>query len=189
MQILFANWCSLLTKFTELTFLLPTTQPSIICLTDAWLTSSVSDPEISLDGNSLFSKWPYSAPSRRWSGYVGKIVPHAYSPCDRYDQPTSWNGGLSIFPSLTSYHGVTRLQKPIISRIRSAENPNIMRSEMVIVRMPHCDTEGRNSYNYLRDFYQIDFVHWKAYTSMWLGIDTTIQMQRFSFFDYAYISP
>ncbi len=116
-QMLFANGFSLLTKFTELTFLLPTSQPTIICLTETWLTPSVSEPEVSPDSYSLFSKWPCSAPSGRWSGYVGKIVP-AYSPCDRCDQPTWWNGGLSIFPSLTSYHGVTRLQKPILNRIR-----------------------------------------------------------------------
>ncbi len=43
--------------------------------------------------------------------------------------------------------------------IKSAENPNFKRFEIIIVQMPHWDAEGRsNSYNYLRDFYQTDYV-------------------------------
>ncbi len=54
MKILLANCCSLLPKFNELTLLLPATQPSVICVTETWLTPSVSEPEVTLDGYTLF---------------------------------------------------------------------------------------------------------------------------------------
>ncbi len=54
MKILLANCCSFFPKFNELTLLLPATQPSVICLTETWLTQSVSEPEVTLDGYTLF---------------------------------------------------------------------------------------------------------------------------------------
>ncbi len=46
------------------------------------------------------------------------VSPHAYSSSDRCDQCMCWNGRLPIFTSLTPYHSVTCLQKPMLNRIR-----------------------------------------------------------------------
>ncbi len=54
MTILLANCCSFFPKLNELTLLLPATQPLVICLTETWLTPSVSEPEVTLDGYTLF---------------------------------------------------------------------------------------------------------------------------------------
>ncbi len=54
MKILLANCCSFFPKFNELSSLLPASQPSVICFTETWLTPSVSEPEVTLDGYTLF---------------------------------------------------------------------------------------------------------------------------------------
>ncbi len=54
MKILLAYRGFLFPKFNELTLLLPATQPSVICLTETWLTPTVSKPEVTLDSYTLF---------------------------------------------------------------------------------------------------------------------------------------
>ncbi len=110
MQILFTNGCSLIPKFNKLSF-----PPSIICLAETWLTPSVTEPGVSLDSCSLFRN-DYAV--HRRGGGVAKPLPmltclviDATSPCVK-------NGRLPIFYSFTSHHGVTYLQKPILSRIK-----------------------------------------------------------------------
>ncbi len=49
-----ANCCSLFPKFNAINVLLPVSQPSVICLTETWLTPSASEPKVSLDSNTHF---------------------------------------------------------------------------------------------------------------------------------------
>ncbi len=48
------NFRSFLPKVNELTLLLSTIKPLIVCLTETWITPSISDPEESLDSYTLF---------------------------------------------------------------------------------------------------------------------------------------
>ncbi len=48
------NFSSFFPKFNELTLLLPATQPSGICLSETWLTPSVSEPKLPLMATPFF---------------------------------------------------------------------------------------------------------------------------------------